>query len=217
MISSSDETSIEAFKGIDAYTIADAARRIGTGGVIHKLRPQTTLTTLLGRALTARVQYEPNKDIPLKDYGAGPLFDRAAPNDVIILDGGGTFLTALGDLASIILKRRGAVGAVVNACVRDIESMEKEFPVFAIETAITTIAGHGFITGIGEPVHIDGVSIATGDLVAGCRGGIAAVPWAMAGTVLKAALRIVESDRLVQEGIRRGETVSDLWQKHKKL
>ena len=209
---------LSAFSDIDAYTLADAARRRGVGGVIHALKPQTARSRFVGRALTARVRYEPNRDIPLKDYGAGPLLDRAGAGDVLVLDGGGLFLTMLGDLAVARLARCGAAAAVVNGCVRDVEEMEEDdLPVFAIATAITTIAGHGYVADIGEPLNIQGVRISSGDLVAGCRGGIVAVEWSERVDVHQEALRILESDRRVMAGIRDGKSVGDLWQQHKNL
>jgi regulator of RNase E activity RraA len=203
------------FLSLDAYTIADAARRRGTGGVIHSLKPQNDASRFVGRALTARVQLEPHKEVPLSQYGAGALLDRVSEGDVVLLDGGGHFLSALGDLAATIIQRRGGVAAVVNAAVRDIEDINPQFPVFSAGVAISSIATHGFMTGIGEPVFIAGVRVETGDLVAGCRGGIVTVPWADRDAVLKEALALVESDRLVRAGLERGESMGELWQKHK--
>jgi regulator of RNase E activity RraA len=203
------------FLSLDAYTIADAARRRGMGGVIHSLTPQNDASRFVGRALTARVQLEPHKDVPLSQYGAGAFLDRVSEGDVVFLDGGGHFLSALGDLAATIIQRRGGVAAVVNAAVRDIEDINPQFPMFAVGVAISSIAAHGFVTGIGEPVFIAGVRIDTGDLVAGCRGGIVTVPWSDRDAVLQEALALVESDRLVRAGLERGETMGELWQKHK--
>jgi regulator of RNase E activity RraA len=203
------------FLSLDAYTIADAARRRETGGVIHSLTPQNGASRFVGRALTARVQLEPHKDVPLSRYGAGALLDRVSQGDVVVLDGGGHFLSALGDLAATIIQRRGGVAAVVNAAVRDIEDINPQFPMFAAGVAISSMAAHGFMTGIGEPVFIAGVRVDTGDLVAGCRGGIVTVPWSDRDAVLQEALALVESDRQVRAGLERGETMGELWQKHK--
>jgi regulator of RNase E activity RraA len=203
------------FLSLDAYTIADAARRRATGGVIHALTPQNDASRFVGRALTARVQFEPNKDVPLSQYGAAAFLDRVSEGDVVLLDGGGHLLSALGDLAAMIIQRRGGVAAVVNAAVRDIEDINPQFPMFSLGVAISSMAAHGFVTGVGEPVFIAGVRIDTGDLVAGCRGGIVTVPWSDRDAVLQEALALVESDRRVRAGLERGETMGELWQKHK--
>ena len=94
----------QRFLSIDAYTIADAARRRGTGGVIHSLTPQNDASRFVGRALTARVQLEPHKEVPLSQYAAGAFLDRVSEGDVVLLDGGGHFLSALGDLAATIIQ-----------------------------------------------------------------------------------------------------------------
>lgn len=209
---------LHAFRGIDAYTLADGARRCGLGGVIHELRPQTRASVFVGRAVTARIQHEPNRDVPVKDYGGWKLHDRAGAGDVAVLDGSGLYLTAMGALAITNLKRRGAAAAVVNACVRDVEEMDDlGLPVFAVGTGITTVAGHGFVTDLEMPVTIHGVRIATGDLIAGCRGGIVVVPWDERERVLAETLRILDSDRVVREGIKKGQAVGALWHQAKKL
>ena len=134
-----EKSSVEIadFTHIDAYTLADAARLCGVGGVIQSIAPQTPATKFVGRALTARVEFVPNANIPLARYGGAALLDHVSPDDVLILDGGGHRLSALGDLAFAMIQRRGGVAAIVNAAVRDIEDTDPCFPVFAIAVAIS--------------------------------------------------------------------------------
>jgi regulator of RNase E activity RraA len=213
-----DETLLQRLRAIDAYTLADAARRHGTGGVLDTLRPLTPATTMAGRALTVRVEHLPHGSVPLAGYGIGPLLDRIAPGDVLVMDAGGLRLTAMGALVAAHLALRRAAGAVVNGLVRDVEEIGQEgVPVFALGAGITTIAGRGRIAGIGEPLHLNGLAIATGDLVAGCAGGVVAIPWLAAPGVLAIAEEIAESDRRVLEGMRAGESVAALWARHKRL
>ncbi len=206
---------IASFAGIDAYTLGDAARRKGTGGVIQRLVPQTPASKFVGRALTARVEYQPNGNIPLARYGGAAYLDRVAPGDVVFLDGAGHHLSALGDLAFAMTQKRGGVAAIVNAAVRDIEDADPQFPVFSLGVAISSFVGRGFITGIGEAIHIDGIRIETGDIVAGCRGGLVVVPWTDRAGVLDEALAIVETDRRMREGIASGRQMDELWKQHK--
>ena len=206
------------FGRFDAYTLGDSARRAGTGGVLSQFKPQTADSVFVGRALTARICHEQHRSIPLKDYGGAELRERVGPGDVIVLDGGGLMLSAMGELAFANLVGRGAAGAVVNACVRDVEQMEKlqlGLPVFALGAAIPTVAGSARIIDVGGTIYISGVRIATGDLIAGCRGGIVVLPWQDREAVLAEARAITESDRLVREGLQRGESITQLWQRHK--
>src|SRR5262249_24329478 len=142
-MTSEQEPLLEAFKTIDAYTLGDAARRQGVGGAIHKLTPQTQATRFVGRALTARIAVEPNRQSSVGNYGAGALPDRVPPGDVVVLDGGGLFMSALGDLAALIIQRRGGAAAVVNAAVRDVEDIDPAFPMFALGVAISSMAMQG--------------------------------------------------------------------------
>lgn len=209
---------LEGFRRFDAYTLGDAARRAMTGGILQQLKPQSADTTFVGRALTARLCYEQNKKIPLNEYGAAQLREHVQPGDVIVLDAGGLMMSAMGELAFAHLVSRGAAGAVVNGCVRDVEQLEEMalgLPVFALGTAIPTVAGSARIVDIGCTLYLSGVRIDTGDLVAGCRGGVVVVPWQDQSAVFDEAQRIADSDRLVRDGLKGGESMSQLWQKHK--
>lgn len=212
------DPAIEAFRNIDAYTLGDAARRAGTGAVLHQLKPQTAHTTFVGRALTARIHHEPHKHIPLNGYGSAQMRAHVRPGDVVVIDGGGLMLTAMGELAFADLVSRGAAAAVVNACVRDLEqaaNLGLELPVFSVGVAITSAGGTSRIIDIGAPVYLSGVRIETGDLVAGCRGGLVIVPWTERAAVLDQALQITRSDQLVRDGLQRGESMTQLWQQYK--
>ena len=205
----------EPFSEIDAYTLGDAARRRGTGGVISRLKPQTAGTSFVGRALTARVLFEPHRDIPVAEYGAGKLLDQIKPGDVVVLDGGGVALTVWGDLATAILQARGGAAAVINAYVRDIEVIDPEFPLFATGVGIASVAGHGVVADVGQPIELEGIRIRTGDLIAGCAGGIVSVPWQDRIEVLEQCLTLLDTDRRVRNGISKGGAISELWHQHK--
>jgi regulator of RNase E activity RraA len=203
---------------IDAYTLADAARRLGVGGVVMRLKPQTSVTQFCGRALTARVRYTPNKPVPLADYGIGELLERARPGDVVVLDMGGQLLTGMGDIVATYLAQLGAAAAVVNGLIRDAEEIDaSRLPVFSLGVGIGTIAGRGTIEGIGEPVWLDGIPIATGDILAGCRGGIVCISASDEATVRETATEIQASDRRVLDALARGEPASRIWKRHKSL
>lgn len=209
---------LEAMRAFDGYTLGDAARRAGTGAILRHLQPQTPGSVFVGRALPAKIQFEPHKQIPLSEYGSARLRDLVEPCDVIVLDGGGLMLSAMGELAYRNLVKKGAAGAVLNACVRDAEqiaAMGFAMPVFALGTAIETVAGRARVIEIGEPVYIQGVRVARGDLLAGCRGGVVAVPWADVDAVRREALAIAASDAQVAAGIERGESMAEIWQKYK--
>ena len=212
------EQTLAQFRQFDAYTLGDAARRAGTGGVLHHLKPQTADTRFVGRALTARIWREPHKTIALKDWGGAQLREQTRPGDVVLLDGGGLMLSAMGELAFANLTRLGAAGVVVNGAVRDVDQLEDlqlGLPVFALGAAIASVAGNGRIIDVKGTLYIEGLRIRHGDLIAGCRGGIVIIPWEDRQAVLKEARAIADSDRLVRDGLARGESISTLWAAHK--
>jgi regulator of RNase E activity RraA len=213
-----DSELLSRYRKYDAYTVGDAIRRVRCGGEIETLLPQTQTTVFVGFALTARIQVEQNITISVKDFGGWQLHDRTKLGDVAVLDAGALPYTATGAIAVTNLKRRGAVASVVNARIRDAEEIATiELPVFSRGVGIRSIVGRGYVTGVGEPVRIDGVSICTGDMLLGCRGGIVVVPRHQAEEVLKVAGQLTASDRAILNGMRRGERIERLWAAHKNL
>jgi regulator of RNase E activity RraA len=205
-------------RAADAYTLADAARRLGVGGVVTRLKPQTRASQFHGRALTARVRHTPHTPVPLADYGIAELLERIGPGDVMVLDMGGLQFTGMGDIVATYLARQGVMAAVVNGLIRDAEEIEETgLPVFSLGVGIGTIAGRGMIEGIGEPVWLDGIRFGTGDMVAGCRGGVVCVAPQDERAVLAVAAEIQASDRSVVDALVRGEPATQIWKRHKSL
>lgn len=209
---------LDQFRAFDAYTLGDAARRASTGGLLRHIQPQLSVTTMVGRALPARIRFEQHRSIPIAEYGTAQLREMVQPGDVIVLDAGGLMMSLMGELAYANLVKRGAAGAVLNGCMRDAEQMEamqQGMPVFALGTAIETVAGRACVVEIGQPVYIHGVRIAQGDLIAGCRGGLTVIPWDDRAAVLAEASGIAASDAQVMAGLQRGESMAEIWKKYK--
>lgn len=218
MQSRMEDPTLCALREIDGYTLGDSARRAHTGGILQALKPQTANTTFVGRALTARIHYEPHKTIPLNEYGGAQLREQAEPGDVLVLDGGGLPFSMIGELAFAHLVRKSAAGVVIYGCVRDVEQLERmglSLPVFSLGVAITSVAGNARIIDVGAPIYLNGIRIERGDVVAGCRGGVVTFPWNDRAAVLEQARLISESDRHVREGLAKGESMTQLWTKHK--
>ena len=112
----------------------------------------------------------------------------AQPGDVIVVDAGGDLTNALiGEImvGDAVLKQLG--GIVINGAIRDADELRRlNFPVFA---AGVTHRGP-YKDGPGEinvPIAIDGMVIASGDLVIGDGDGLLCVPFDDAEALLQAA------------------------------
>lgn len=207
---------VTAFGDFDAYTVADAIQRVGVGGVLDTIRPQTTNTTFVGRALTARIDFRPFAALSIKDYGGAALYDAAGPGDAVLLDAGAVPLTAVGDLAVDMARLRGAAAVLVNGRIRDAEQIETiGLPVFACGVGLTTIVGRAVVTDIAAPTSVEGLPVATGDLLVGCRGGVVVIPWNERDAVLERVRTLAESDVAVRASLDQPGSFESNWRELK--
>jgi regulator of RNase E activity RraA len=99
------------------------------------------------------------------------------PGDVLVVDGGGDISRALfGEIMMTVAKSRGAVGAVFDAAIRDVEAFERhQFPCWArgINMRGPFKDGPGSIN---VPISIGGMVVNPGDVILGDCDGIIALP-----------------------------------------
>lgn len=196
---------LAALRAIDSPTIANAieafeVRDRTEGYTSHQLRylfPE--MGTLVGYAVTATV--DTTTPGPPKPAGARwALYEAlaAAPKPaVVVLKAVGPNLThscVCGGVMASIMRRLGAVGLVTDGGVRDLADMRGlGFRCFAPGTVVA----HGTIgiLDVGQPVEIDGVTIAPGDLLHGDENGLALVPTVDGQALLAQAERVLERER----------------------
>jgi len=158
----------DVFKGMPASDVGDAMNRLGLCNMT--LKAQWKGAKAVGRAFTIWVAEGDNAAIHA-------TINDIRPGDFVVINAGGTCNRAiLGDKIAKMYQDRGAVGVVVDGCIRDAHGIEElQFPVWA--TGVTP-AGP-FKNGPGKsaiPVAVGGVSISRGDLVIADDDGIAVVP-----------------------------------------
>jgi regulator of RNase E activity RraA len=82
-----------------------------------------------------------------------------------------------GELLSTAAKVRGAAGALMDGCVRDIKAIRAmRFPVFHGGIAPLDSKGRAKIIAIDVPIECAGVSVQSGDLVFGDADGVVVIP-----------------------------------------
>jgi regulator of RNase E activity RraA len=117
------------------------------------------------------------------------------PGDVVVVNGFGHLGRALiGDNLAQRFAALGAVGAVVDGCVRDRDIIANlGFPVFArgLTPAGPFKNGPGVI---GDPVAIGGIVCNPGDIVAADSDGIIVIPPSRANEVLHAAEAVAQRE-----------------------
>jgi 4-hydroxy-4-methyl-2-oxoglutarate aldolase len=120
-----------------------------------------------------------------------------------------------GELFSCGAIGRGAVGVVVDGCVRDARQIQElGFPVFATSTSPLDTRARARVDAHGSPVVFAGVPVERGDLVVADVDGVVVVP----RTALDAVASLVAKKRPLEQGAREdlvaGMSIRDVWTKY---
>jgi regulator of RNase E activity RraA len=194
--------SITALSTFPTSIVCDVTgRMVGTEGL---LPVNKSAVTACGNAVTVKTRSGDNLMIHL-------ALRMLQPGDVLVVDGEGDLTRALfGEIMMSIAKAKGAVAAVIDGAIRDVNAFEEaQFPCWArgINLRGPYKDGPGAVN---VPVSIGGMVINPGDVVLGDSDGVVAFS-------PKAALEAAQlgKEKLAQEqatlkAIRDG-SYSDAW------
>ena len=197
---------LEAFLKVSTPNLADALQKRGVmRGIVPRIAHGQKL---VGRALTVKTA---------DGDWAKPVeaIDRAKPGDVIVVDVGGGPTAVWGELASNSCLVKGVVGVVVDGAIRDVDAiLELRFPAFSRH--ITPHAGEPKGQGsIGEEIECGGQLVRTGDWIVGDESGVVVVPKELGVEMANRAMDVLERENRVREEIKRGGTLSSVFELEK--
>jgi regulator of RNase E activity RraA len=156
---------MDALARLPVSTICDVDKSLPV--VDPAIRPLTFTTRIFGPAYTV--------------VAAGEFLSvlwaigDASPGDVLVVQGGGAPLAALGELLATEAWQRGLAGIVVDGYVRDRTGLPPDLPLWARGTV--PMAGRSDVAPrVGGPVVCGGVRVEPGQLVLADDDGIVIAP-----------------------------------------
>jgi RraA family protein len=160
----------------------------------YHIKPKVTTKKICGPAITLKCTLGDSLLVT-------KALSLAKPGDVIVIDGRGSGNNALwGDHRSLVSKKLGLEGVVMDGAFRDIEENEKiGFPIYAraFTCGSSTKNSNGEIN---VPISCGGVTVNPGDIIVGDRNGVCVIPPAFAEQVIAAAQKQADKlERLTQE------------------
>lgn len=192
---------VKQFKGVVVAHLSDNMGRL-QGAV--DLLPMHQGGQMLGVALTVRVP-------PGDNLMVHKAIDIAQPGDVIVVDAGGEYTTAIiGELMTSHAARRKVAGMVIDGAVRDSGYIAaSSFPVYA-----RGVSHRGpYKDGPGEinvSISVGGMVVNPGDIIVGDEDGFVAVSPADAPALLAAAAAKAKDEAATLKAIAKG-TVDRSW------
>ena len=154
-----------------------------------RLRPLYPGARLAGRAHTVRAISVDGPPPCREDWYRGELcaIDALQPGDVLVVSTcpNGPFF---GELLGTAARRRGAVGAVIDAATRDSDQLaEMGFPTFVTSVNPLDSLGRIDVDATGIEIECGGVTVAHGDLVIADADGVVVIPASLAERIIELA------------------------------
>ncbi|MCZ4583423.1 RraA family protein [Rhodococcus opacus] len=136
----------------------------------------------------------------------------AAPaGHVLVADLGGALHGHWGEVLAVAAQQRGLLGLIIDGGVRDtVELAGIDFPVFSRGISIVGTR-KGYRGGLGVPITVGGIRIATGDLVVGDADGVVAIPHEHVTDVLERSDARVADEKRIFDELRVGKTTLELY------
>jgi 4-hydroxy-4-methyl-2-oxoglutarate aldolase len=193
------DPAVDGFRTVEVASVSDAMEQLygQRAYMSHDMRPLSA-AKFAGPAVTVLLEQEEHKEGAPASKGMLDAIDSAPAGSVyvMVLDGGASLdYAGIGGLMATAMKYRGFAGAVVDASVRDTPQIRKlQFPVFSRGIAPSTTINHFRVTGVNVPVTCAGVLVNPGDIVTADEDGVAVVPRARAGDVLKKSQELDDTE-----------------------
>ncbi|MEA5501885.1 RraA family protein [Halotia wernerae UHCC 0503] len=182
-----------------------------------RIRPLDEASVMVGRARTAafmEVYNVPEGSNPYELEIA--LIDSLKKDEIPVFACSNPVRVApWGELLSTASKYRGAAGALMDGCVRDIKPIRKMgFPVFHGGIAPLDSKGRGKIMALDVPIECAGVKVETGDLIFGDADGVVVIPKAHEKRVLDLAFEKISGERNTLADLQRGDKLADVFARY---
>ena len=203
---------------ITVSMLSDSLDRAGLRSQVlaSRLQPLVPLTRATGRARTALFVPDDTID-PERPYDdAIDFIDGSQPGAFIVVSTSESNASAFwGELFSAAAHGRHAAGMLTDGNVRDSDKIVAlRFPVFAASRRPIDFRGRMKIESQQTTVHIGGVAIEPGDLIAADDDGIVVIPHASEREVIEFARERARAESTVLAELLAGATLRDVWTRH---
>jgi len=180
---------------------------------IQSIRPNDT-SVLVGRAYpTVICDVYGKQDEPLgKLYEA---VDHIKEGEIYMVAGGAFRASYFGEIMTASVKRRGAVGAVIDGYHRDTALvLVQDFPVYSRGRDARGSAFRNQVIRYGEPIEIENIWIDPGDLIFADIDGVLVIPKRIEVETVEATLHKIRTEKDTISAIRSGMSAVDAYKKH---
>lgn len=205
----SSEEQLKALSAFGTATLHEALGQIGD--LPHPIKPLHPAMRICGPAYTVKAKAYMNVNLHR-------AYAYAKPGDIIVADCSGAYDAGYwGDLLTSGAMKQGIAGLVIDACIRDADTIEElGFPIFCRGLCIKG-TGKDPEGSLNEAITIGGVTINPGDIVVGDRDGVVIVPQDRIAEAIEKAQAREDKEAAVRARLDAGETSLKIYEWDKKF
>jgi 4-hydroxy-4-methyl-2-oxoglutarate aldolase len=198
------DPTIDRLSALPTAAISDALDSMGLPGSLAGIRALTPGVRATGPAFP--VAYAP---ITEKTGTVGDFLDDVPAGAVVVIDNAGrTDCTVWGGIMTQTAAARRIAGTVVHGACRDVATtLSERYPMWSSGVFMRTGKDRVRMVSAGQPVVVDGVTVAAGDVVCGDADGVVVVPAARTTEVAELAERIERVEAEIVDAVRGGRTL----------
>ena len=179
-----------------------------------RIRPLDEASVMVGRARTAAFMevYHVAEGVNPYELEIALIDSLQADEIPVFACSNPARVAPWGELLSTASRVRGAAGALMDGCVRDIKPIKAMgFPVFHGGIAPLDSKGRGKIMALDVPIECDGVAVHPGDLIFGDADGVVVIPAHMAVEIADEAHEMTAFEDFVTEKVQGGQSILGLY------
>lgn len=185
--------------------------------VASRIRPLDEALVMVGRARTAAFMEVYHHEAETNPYALEiELIDSLEEGQIPVFACSNPARVApWGELLSTAARARGAAGALMDGCTRDVKAIRAmRFPVFHGGIAPLDSKGRGRIMALDVPIECGGVCVVPGDLIFGDADGVVVIPQRVETQVLKLAFDKVQGEKNTLRDLEAGDKLADVFARY---
>jgi len=171
-----------------------------------------------GSALTIKID-------PHNCFSSIEIIKHIKAGQIVVVDAKGeTEVSVIGGIISSVLKQKGALGAIVDGAVRDIDEVrDMGFPLFSravVPKSLIYSCSEDDETHpieVNVPIHCGGVLVHPNDIIVADDVGVAVIPHDKARSVLKRAKEIAKREGELSKKIKGKMNIEEIMEMTKKI
>lgn len=199
---------LDQYRAFDTSVVSDALDDHDIDGVVDGISPAGGEPHAVGYARPVRLERARGGETTNFPHA---MLSAMEPDDALVVSGVSPTISCWGGNACRLAANAGVAGVVVDGGYRDVgEVRAGGFPLFGAASTPRSGQRRVRVAATDEPVTVDGVRVAPGDVVVADSTGVVVVPAEDAAAVADTAADLLAAERELEAAIDGGATVDDL-------